>query len=401
MRLTQSNFLAIAMVMAGIASAAPAKRDDDDCTSSRVHVHHKHKREVVYEYAYVTVTVDGVGSTLVNTATSSSTASNENADTSATIEILPSSSTTSTQAPSSTEIASSSTTAATSTQSTSSSGSTSDSGIAGDLEDYVDPTEEFTDGTIKCSEFPSGQGVIALDHLGFGGWSGIYHESTGATGGSCEAGAYCSYACQSGMSKTQWPSDQPSNGVSVGGLYCDSDGYLYRSNSNNYLCEWGVNKAIVTSELSEDVAICRTDYPGTENMVIPTVAYAGDTTVITTVDEATYYVWEGKSTSAQYYVNNAGVSWEDGCIWGTSSGDVGNWAPLNFGAGYSDSIAYLSLIPNPNNENAANFNVKIVAESGGSVSGSCYYEDGSYNGDGSDGCTVGVTSGRGKFVLYS
>lgn len=403
MRLTQSNLLAIAMVMAGIASAAPAKRDDDDCTSSRVHVHHKHKREVVYEYAYVTVTVDGAGSTLVNTATSASTASTENADTSATIEILPSSSTTSTQAPSSTEIASSSTTAATSTESTSGSSSTSssDSGIAGDLLDYVDPTEEFVDGTVKCSEFPSGQGVIALDHLGFGGWSGIYHESTGATGGSCEAGAYCSYACQSGMSKTQWPSDQPSNGVSVGGLYCKSDGYLYKSNSNNYLCEWGVNKAVVTSELSEDVAICRTDYPGTENMVIPTVAYAGDTTVITTVDEATYYKWEGKSTSAQYYVNNAGVSWEDGCIWGTSSSDVGNWAPLNFGAGYSDSIAYLSLIPNPNNENAANFNVKIVAESGGSVSGSCYYEDGSYNGDGSDGCTVGVTSGRAKFVLYS
>lgn len=400
MRLNQSNLVAIALVMSGLAAAAPAKRDDDDCTTSRVHVHHKHKREVVYEYAYVTVTVDGAGSTLIGTATSSSTASSEAPDTSATIEILSSSSTTSTQAPSSAEISSSTSTSASSTLSTSSSTSTgSSSGISGDLADYVDPTEEFQDGTIKCTDFPSGQGVIALDHLGFGGWSGIYHSDT-STGGTCDEGAYCSYACQSGMSKTQWPSDQPSNGVSVGGLLC-KNGYLYKSSSNNYLCEWGVDKAIVVSELSEDVAICRTDYPGTENMVIPTVATAGGTTVITTVDEDSYYTWQGKKTSAQYYVNNAGVSWQDGCIWGTSGSGIGNWAPLNFGAGSTSDIAYLSLIPNPNNEDAANFNVKIVADDGGSVSGSCVYEDGSYNGDGSDGCTVGVTSGRAKFVLYS
>lgn len=160
--------------------------------------------------------------------------------------------------------------------------------------------------------------------------------------------------------------------------------------------------AYVVSELSEDVAICRTDYPGTENMVIPTYVQGGNTLPLTVVDEDSYYQWQGKKTSAQYYVNNAGVSVEDGCVWGTSGSGVGNWAPLNFGAGYTDGIAYLALIPNPNNYDSLNFNVKIEAtDSSSSVNGECYYEDGTYNGDGTDGCTVAVTSGSAKFVLYS
>lgn len=204
------------------------------------------------------------------------------------------------------------------------------------------------------------------------------------------------------MSKTQWPSDQPDSGVSVGGLYCKG-GYLYRSNTDTkYLCEWGEDTARVVSEISDSVAICRTDYPGTENMVIPTVVEGGSENILTVVDEDSYYTWQGKSTSAQYYVNNAGVSYEDGCIWGTSGSGIGNWAPLNFGAGETGGITYLSLIPNPNNYDAANFNVKIKAyDSAASVSGTCYYEDGSYSGDSSDGCTVAVTGGRAQFLLYT
>ena len=177
-----------------------------------------------------------------------------------------------------------------------------------------------------------------------------------------------------------------------------------RDSSNtdsDYLCEWGVNAAVVSSELSQGVAICRTDYPGTENMVIPTYVDAGNTVPLTVVDEDTYYTWEGMKTSAQYYVNNAGVSVEDGCIWGTDGSGVGNWAPLNFGAGSSGGISYLSLIPNPNNKAALNFNVKIVAaDDQSTVNGECYYENGSFVG-GEDGCTVAVTSGQAKFVLYN
>lgn len=128
---------------------------------------------------------------------------------------------------------------------------------------------------------------------------------------------------------------------------------------------------------------------------------AGDSLPLTVVDQDTYYTWQGLKTSAQYYVNNAGISVEDACVWGSSSSGVGNWAPLNFGAGSSDGVAYLSLIPNPNNGNALNFNVKIVAaDDSSTVNGECIYENGSFSG-GSDGCTVSVTAGKAKFVLYN
>lgn len=268
------------------------------------------------------------------------------------------------------------------------------------MSSFEDPTEKFEDGTIPCSQFPSGQGVIPIDWLGEGGWSGVENSDT-STGGSCKEGSYCSYACQAGMSKTQWPSSQPSDGRSVGGLYC-KNGYLHRTNTDSdYLCEWGSDTARVVSQLDQDVAICRTDYPGTENMVIPTYVEAGDTQPLTVVDEDSYYEWEGKKTSAQYYVNNAGVSLEDGCVWSTSGSGNGNWAPLNFGAGSTGGISYLSLIPNPNNKDALNYNVKIVAaDSSASINGECSYENGEFSG-GSDGCTVSVTSGRAHIVLYN
>ncbi|MBQ5153781.1 hypothetical protein EGM85_11015 [Macrococcus caseolyticus] len=153
------------------------------------------------------------------------------------------------------------------------------------------------------------------------------------------------------------------------------------------------------SELSQDVAICRTDYPGTENMVLPTLAKAGSEIALTVVNEDSYYTWKNGKTSAQYYVNNAGVSVEDGCQWSSSGSGKGNWAPLNFGAGSTDGTSWLALIPNPNNRDAANFNVKIVS-AGGTVSGDCVYENGKFNG-GDDGCTAAVTSGDAYFVLYN
>lgn len=384
------------------------------------HNHHQHKRAYDVEYVYVTYTIDGNGGTVGGAVTATGTsvaedsapasatptsttvveASTSAAPTTSSVETSSYVAPTTSSAPASSTVETSSSSAASSAAASSSSSSSSSGGISGDLSSFSGPSNEFEDGTISCSDFPSGNGVISLDWLGFGGWSGIEDLSDGSTGGSCTSGKYCSYACQPGMSKTQWPSDQPSDGVSVGGLYC-KNGKLYRTNTDsNYLCVWGEDTAVVSSELSEDVAICRTDYPGTENMVIPTVVSAGGSNVLTVVDEDNYYLWQGKKTSAQYYVNNAGVSVEDGCVWGTSGSGVGNWAPLNFGAGYTNGITYLSLIPNPNNKEAANFNVKIVADGDATVIGTCTYEDGSYSG-GSNGCTVSVTSGKAKFVLYN
>ncbi|RLV96679.1 Secreted beta-glucosidase SUN41 [Spathaspora sp. JA1] len=382
------------LAFAALSIAAPAaKRDDDsDCASTSFHGHHQHKRAVVYDYSYVTVTVDSNGNPIVD-PTPVVHAS-----------VVPPSSEPhhqepATQAPAPASSAPASSAAPQPSTAPQPSSAPVSNGILGDLSAFQNPTQEFPDGVYSCDTFPVGQGVIALDQLGFGGWSGIYHTDT-STGGSCTEGAYCSYACQSGMSKTQWPDAQPANGVSVGGLLCKG-GKLYKSNSrSNYLCEWGVNKANVVSKIGQTVAICRTDYPGTENMVIPTVVGGGQSSPITVVDQATYYRWQGGLTSAQYYVNNAGIDWQQGCAWGSDGSGLGNWAPLNFGAGYDNGIAYLSLIPNPNNRSPLNFNVKIVGEEGASVSGQCVYENGQYNGNGADGCTVGVTSGIADFVLY-
>lgn len=393
MRFAKASIASLAF--ASVASALPAyNKRDEDCSSTQVHVHHKHKREVVYEYAYVTVTVNGAGSIQgsPSTAVEEPTSSTEAETTSSSVIT---SSSFSTETPSSSPASSTG-------ASTLSSGSTptgGDHGIWGDLGDYQGPYNEFQDGVHSCDLFPVGDGVISLSHLGFGGWSGIYNSDT-STGGKCQEGSYCSYACQSGMSKTQWPSNQPSNGVSVGGLLC-KNGKLYRTNKDTqYLCEWGKDTAIVENKLGQVVSVCRTDYPGTENMVIPTVANPGKSIALTTVDSDTYYTWKGLPTSAQYYVNDAGVGYQDGCLWGSAGSGVGNWAPLNFGAGWTNGIAYLSLIPNPNNRDATNYRVKIVADGNSVVNGECVYENGKYNGNGHDGCTVAVTSGRAKFVFY-
>lgn len=268
------------------------------------------------------------------------------------------------------------------------------------LANFVDPTVAFTDGVYACSDFPSDQqGVVAVDWMNLGGWTGI--QLTSGDGSSCTEGAYCSYACQPGMSKTQWPSTQPSDGESRGGLIC-TNGLLYRTNTvSNYLCEWGEQTGFVVSSLSGSVAICRTDYPGTENMVVPTVIGPGDTQPLSVVDEETYYDWEGKMTSSQYYVNNMGVSEADGCIWSTAGTTVGNWAPMVWGAGYTDGTTWLSLFPNPLADGAAlNYNVEIVAcDSSSTINGDCTYIDGVYSG-GANGCTVAVTAGSGCFKIY-
>ncbi|CCK73589.1 SUN family protein NCA3 NDAI_0G06060 [Naumovozyma dairenensis CBS 421] len=276
--------------------------------------------------------------------------------------------------------------------------STESSSIVGDLESFVAPSKKFKDGEIKCSSFPSGQGVISVPWLNLNGWASIMNMDADIST-ECKDGYYCSYACQAGMSKTQWPSEQPNDGKAVGGLIC-KDGYLYRTNTDSdYLCQWDVDSAQAVNKLDKDIALCRTDYPGSENMVIPTLVESnGGKSPVSVVDEDSFFKWSGKKTSSQYYVNNAGVSVEDGCVWGDEDSQVGNWAPIIFGAGYTNDQTYLSLLPNPNTNQKANFNVKIVGTDGSDVQGECIYENGSFSS--SDGCTVSVLSGSAQFIFY-
>lgn len=423
MRFASPLFLSL---LAGASLAVPTK-----------HHHHQHKRDAepepvqtvlvtAYEVVYLTEGQEGPGSTgqsyatttlSVSPSTQADSTSTSSISTLSTSIVTTSSSSSSVAATSSSSSSSSSITSSSSSSaslssssissssssasSSATSSSSSSTGIDGDLSDFVSPSGKFEDGVHDCSSgVPTGNGVISLDWVGLSGWASILNDA-GNTVTSCQDGYYCSYACQAGMSKTQWPSEQPSDGQSRGGLIC-KNGKLYRTNTNtDYLCEWGKQTSNAVSKLDKVVSLCRTDYPGSENMVVPTRLTAGGSKPMSVVDESTYYTWQGKPTSAQYYINNAGIDVQDGCIWGTSSGTVGNWAPVVAGAGYSGGITYLSLIPNPNNQTPPNFSVKIeAADSSSSTVGNCIYADGKYNGQGSDGCTVSVTSGTANFVFY-
>ncbi|KAF2087266.1 glycoside hydrolase family 132 protein, partial [Saccharata proteae CBS 121410] len=253
----------------------------------------------------------------------------------------------------------------------------------------------FPSGSIKCTDFPSDFGATPLYNQGLGGWIGIQKagtiESDGALnnietmvsdlctdGNCCQEGDYCSYACPPGYQKSQWPKVQGETGQSVGGIQCQN-GYLTLTNPEYHtLCIPGVDAVTVKVEnkLPGNASICRTDYPGTEGMYIPLGTVSGETYPLTVPDGSTYYHWEGKSTSAQYYVNNLNVSPGDGCIWGDGSEPVGNWAPLVIGAGYSQGQAWLSLMPNhPTTYANLDFTIEIV---GDNVSNTCRYSKGQY-----------------------
>jgi SUN family beta-glucosidase len=257
----------------------------------------------------------------------------------------------------------------------------------------------FPDGQLSCSTFPSDYGAVAIDYLNMGGWTGLQSVTisgsevtnivTGVSGQSCSEGMMCSYACPPGYQKTQWPSTQGSTGQSVGGLSC-SGGMLHLTNSalSSSLCMEGTGNVQATNNAGGVVSICRTDYPGTESETIPTVVEAGETQPLTCPDASNYYMWEGKSTSAQYYLNPPGYGASQACQWGSPGSPLGNYAPINFGVGASGGTTWLSIQANTPTTNAV---YPGTVEIQGNLSGSCKYENGQYcsdSGCNSAGCTV-------------
>jgi hypothetical protein len=267
---------------------------------------------------------------------------------------------------------------------------------------------DFVSGTVQCSEFPSEYGPVAADWLGLDGYTGVQivnsdfvlgvsaaisYISTGTSGNGCTPGSFCSYGCPAGYQKSQWPASQGETGQSIGGLYCNSNGYLELSReAYPQLCTPGTGSVFVKNTLGsgDNVAICRTDYPGTESETIALNVLPGTTDSLTCPDANTYYVWENSATSAQYYVNPAGTSVADACIWGEVGGNTGNWAPVNIGVGKATTgETFISMFPNSptNTYGKLNFNIEID----GGVSGKCTYEDGVFYSNGavsSTGCTV-------------
>lgn len=259
---------------------------------------------------------------------------------------------------------------------------------------------EFPSGKVKCEDFPEKYGAVPLDYLGLKGYTGLQFTpnfqigdlaisfiENGVKGMAMKQGFY-SYACPEGYVKTQWPEAQGSTKQSVGGLLCNSDGYLELSRpEKKTLCEPGVAGITIKNDMSKNVAICRTDYPGIEAMVIPVDAQPGTTRALANVKSADYYHWTGLSTTLQYYVNQPGVSVEDGCVWdcATNHDECGNWAPTILGVGEAaDGNTYISLFPNkPTSSASPRMNINIT----GDVSLACYVQNGEYAVN-SDGCTV-------------
>ncbi|KAF2269907.1 SUN-domain-containing protein [Lojkania enalia] len=246
----------------------------------------------------------------------------------------------------------------------------------------IDCDKEFPSGDFSCDEFPRGYGATPLSHEGLGGWTGIQdpHERGAAgfddietiphgtchDGSCCTPGRFCSYNCPNPYLKMAWPKKQGATKQSVGGLYCNADGKLEMPEGSlaKTLCARGTDrcKVMVQNKLSQSVSICRTDYPGTESETLPLTVKPGETAELAVPSMAQYYHWDDKPTSAQYYINNQGVPEHDACTWSDGSSPVGNWAPLNFGAGWDDikmNMGFMSLSQNrpTNDKDRLNFSI--------------------------------------------
>ncbi|KAI0391679.1 beta-glucosidase-domain-containing protein [Xylariaceae sp. FL0594] len=349
---------------------------------------------------FLQVSTSSTSSTTTTTTTSSTSTTSSSTTTSSSVPTTtpePTTSTTSTSTP-----------APTSTQST---------------EPVTYPTNgakgidaDFPDGELDCDTFPSDYGALPLDYLGLGGWSGLqftpnFHSlkdsfisfiETGVAKPSGQTGFY-SYACPEGYVKSQWPKAQGNTGQSIGGLYCNSNGKLEltRGDVSKKLCEKGIPGISIKNKMSIGTSVCRTDYPGTENMVIPLDATPGGTFQLANIASNNYYVWQGKSTTLQYYVNKKGVMAEKGCRWVCDEDPegCGNWAPINIGVGQADSgETFLSIFPNAAVSQAVlDFNIDISGDN----NGECYYHVGEGFAGSSKGCTTGIPSGGQVTITFS
>ncbi|KAL8846827.1 MAG: hypothetical protein Q9221_008113 [Calogaya cf. arnoldii] len=279
---------------------------------------------------------------------------------------------------------------------------------------------EFPHGEIDCSEFPSNYGPIEISWMQLGGWSGIQYPTikdgyvidivTGVAGGkNCSSGALCSYACPPGYQKSQWPSTQGIVGQSVGGLQCNAKGKLELTNPelSKTLCMKGTGATKVQNRLKTNAAICRTDYPGTEDETVPLNTQPGSLNPLTCPDSNKYFKHNGDPTSAQYYVNKRGVPIHEACAWNTDGSGKGNWAPTYFGVGQDPyGKTWLSIAStkqnNPKSYSPLDYDAEIV---GDDLSGRCKLKGGKYcSGDKYDdcndnGCTVELMSGEATYVL--
>ncbi|MCJ1321874.1 hypothetical protein MMC15_007219 [Xylographa vitiligo] len=384
------------------------------------------------------------------TATPTSSASGNELLANPGITSTTSSLTTSTSAPASstTVTTTSAAAAATSVAPVSNDSSSNDGSIDAQISSNSNVDKPFPDGQLDCSVFPEEYGAIPVEWMNMDGWSGIQYVQisgnavtsivTGTAGSACASNsdgiAMCSYACPPGYQKSQWPEQQGSTGQSVGGIMCGPDGKLHLTNSglSSTLCMQGSGLVSVQNTLGANVGICRTDYPGTENEVVPLDTQGGSKNPLTCPEANNYYLHEGSFTSAQYYVNPSGTLISEACQWSTNGTDVGNFAPSYVGVGTDENgETWLSITStqqqNPANYQPLDFSIELQGDFGGSNAchmtvkdGTAYYcpvgSPGNFDPascktyikctgsnantcEEAPGCTVKVMSGTATYVL--
>lgn len=120
------------------------------------------------------------------------------------------------------------------------------------------------------------------------------------------------------------------------------------------------------------------------------------TNPLTCPDSKTYYKHNDDPTTAQYYINNAGVAMEDACTWSFDGSRRGNWAPSYLGVGqdmYGKTwLSISSTAQNkPKNYAPLDYTVEIT---GDGLSGKCRLQHGkycsgnNYENCNNQGCTV-------------
>ena len=172
--------------------------------------------------------------------------------------------------------------------------------------------------------FPYGAGMVAVTPgLANAGWAMSPDQP-------CLPGMFCPYACQPGYLMAQWDPAATSYTYPAsmnGGLKCNLDGSISTPFPNKPYCVPGTGTIGARNAMGANVAFCQTVLPGNEAMLIPTNVDPGSTTGLA-VPDLSYWA----ATAAHYYINPAGVSPAEACVWGTVSRNVGNWSPYVAGA---------------------------------------------------------------------
>lgn len=270
---------------------------------------------------------------------------------------------------------------------------------------------DFPDGEIDCSTLPTEYGAVAVTQLKNSGWAGLLKPPTGsftvgstkaisgydAPSGSLLPGMFGTYQCAEGYDMAQWPEGaQGATGQSIGGLWCGLDNKLYltRPQSTKKLCQKGAGNVKVVNKLSDKVSLCKTSYPGKEDMVLSNVVEGGATYNLYNPYQSESYVWGGLTTSAQYYINPKSLDKDIACQWQNDDleyrNSTGNWAAVNLGTSVNaDGATFLSIFYNlPTSHAYLDFNIKLS----GDVSQECTYTGGKDNNyftpSNGNGCTV-------------